>query len=218
MKRLLVLSICGLVLCCAAPVLAWGPGAHGAISNRILEDAAIAYEVGYWGLSNSSISSEAYWGDVNMPSSLHDGQWSNMATESAFGFWLAQPVNNTYAGWLMHNIGDVSVPACHSPANEVYCDHWFENLFESQCEAYSTPGWPDPVYYYANWWEYNNYNEYHHQEIRYQAQRFKDHNNSHWSCKYWPHICQTDWIDPDCRRAAFRLGWNVFWWFLAYHS
>jgi len=220
MKKLLLLGGCGLMLCISAQAWAWGPGAHRAIANRIMEDSYISNEIDLLGYSKSNIASEAAWGDVNMPSSVHHGagQYYNLKTEAALNAsWMTWPINETYAGWILHNIADVCVPSCHSPAGEIYCASWAENEFEAQGEAYSTPGWPSPAYYIANWWDYDIYTEYHHQEILGLAQHFKNHNKSHWSCKYF-HVCQTDWIDPDCRRAAFKLGWNTFWWYLAYHS
>jgi hypothetical protein len=46
---------------------------------------------------------------------------------------------------------------------------------------------------------------------------FKSHNTSYWPCKIFC-VCMTDWIDPNCRRAAMKNAWWTFWWFMAYHS
>ncbi len=216
MKKLILCLM--VILSCNVMVYGWGPGAHGALADRIMEDADITYEIDAWGLSKSSISSEAYWGDVNMPSEIHSGQWTNTSSLANFeAFWMAQPLTNQYAGWLMHNIEDTAVPSGHCPACNWYNRQCMEAQFEAQGETYGTPAWPSPAYYSVdpNYYDPNIngfYNDMYNLTIS-----FKNHNSSYWPCKYFC-SCMTDWIDPNCRRAAMKNAWWTFWWFMAYHS
>jgi len=204
------------VLSCNLMVYGWGPNGHGNIANRILEDADITYEISRLGLSESTISNEAAWGDINMPADMHNGQWDRTSSLANFtSYWLAQTCNNQNAGWLLHNIEDTSVPTGHCPACYWYNRSCMEQQFEAQGETYSTPAWPDPPYYAftSNYYDPNIngfYNNMYSLTIS-----FKNHNSSYWPCKYFC-VCQTDWIDPDCRRAAMKNAWWTFWWFFAY--
>ncbi|NLE29084.1 MAG: hypothetical protein GX629_05390 [Phycisphaerae bacterium] len=212
------LLLCGLVLLvwACSPTFAYGPISHGNIVDRMMEDPDISYAVSLRGLSGSTISSEAALGDLYMPSNIHSNQWNNIRLVANLNAsWMTWPLNNTYAGWLMHNIGDTSVPAVHSPANTWYTTGWAEALFEAQSEFYGMPGWPNPHYYTSNR-DYNGYTVYFYNEMNSLANSFKSHNESYWPCKYF-HVCQTDWIDDDCKRAALKLSWNVFYYYLINH-
>lgn len=207
-----------LVLSCSVAAYGWGPLAHGAIADRIMEDADITYQITRWGLSKSSISNEAALADLNMPNGgpMHNAQWSDTSSLANFtATWMTsgRAPSNQMAGFLLHNIADTAVPACHGPAGAWYCRSCMENQLEAQGEVYSTPGWPNPRSYAART-DYNGniggfYNNMYSLTIA-----FKNHNSSYWPCKYFC-VCQTDWIDPDCRRAAMKNAYVTFWWYLA---
>jgi|WetSurMetagenome_2_1015567.scaffolds.fasta_scaffold275796_2 hypothetical protein len=214
MKKLILCLM--VILSCNILVYGWGPGAHGALANRIMEDSDITYEISAWGLSKSSISTEASIADVTMPDQYKGwGQFDSLEHFNAN--WMPRPVTNQMCGFLMHNIEDSSVPTCHCPACNWYCKSCMENQFEAQGEAYSTPAWPSPAYYAfeGNYFDPNTtgfYNDVHNLTLS-----FKSHNESYFACKYFC-TCMTDWIDPNCRRASMKLAWWTFWWFMAYHS
>ncbi len=214
MKKVFVLSL--LILCLSVGVsYGWGPGAHGSISTRMLENADISYYVGYRGLNASSIASASQSEPPNQ------SYYSFNTGTALYGYWMANPLDNTWAGRLCHAIDDSSVPTCHSPANAVWCSSCAETYFEVQGEAYSTPAWPSP--YYADRYTpgYDAYCTAFYNEMvtggSSIVQRFRSHHNSYWACRYFC-SCMTDWIDPDCRRASLKLGWEVLWWYLAYHT
>ncbi len=210
MKKVL---LCALILCLSVGVsYGWGPIAHGNITSRLLENADISYLVGYRGLSSSSIVSASQSEPPNQ------SYWSLNTTTALNGYWMANPLDNTWAGRLAHTIADSSVPTCHSPANVIWCSSCAETYFEVQGEAYGTPSWPAP--YYSDRFSpgYDTYcTAFYNEMIGSIVPRFKSHHNSYWACKYLC-SCMTDWIDPDCRRASLKLGWEVMWWYLNYHS
>jgi len=213
MRKVSILSL--LVLCLATTAsYAWGPLSHNSITSRLVENADIAYMISYRGLSASSITTESMLEPPNQ------SYWSLNTTVALTGYWFAKPLDNTWAGRICHTIGDCSVPTCHSPANAIWCSDCAETYFEVQGEAYSTPAWPAP--YYSDRFNpgYDAYCTAFYNEMvtgtSSIVQRFRSHHNKTWYCKYLC-SCMTDWIDPDCRRASLKLGWEVFWWYLSYH-
>jgi len=216
MRTILVCAL-GVALLCVAPAYAWGPIAHGGIADRMMQDGDIDYALGLWGFSKSNISSSASTGDIWMPDWMHSGQWNNVRTQSQLNAsWMAWTINEDYCGGMMHNLGDVSGPTCHCPACDVWCSSGCAELyFEAQGEAYGIPAWPAP--YAVDWTNYDGYCAAFYSDQIYWTNRFKDHHNKTWYCKYLC-ICQTDWIDPYCKENSLQLGWEVFFWYLWYHS
>jgi hypothetical protein len=206
-----------LVSAMSAPVLAWGPVSHGDIASRILEDPDIAWCVSYYGLNTTTVIAQAAAGDLNEPAAWHQTKWGDirsLAEMNASWMTSSRPVNNDNLGFLLHNIADAAVPVDHCPACDVYSGaSWAENMFEYQGNAYGTPAWPSPPYYTSDWTNYDGYVAYHVTNMHNLATTFKNHNESYWPCKYL-HACMTDWIDPDCRRAAFKLGWETAYWYM----
>jgi hypothetical protein len=179
-----------------------------------MEDADITYQIDRWGLSKTSIGDEAYSADLNMPSAMHNAQWSDISSLANFNAtWMTRPITNQYAGWLMHNVGDTAVPSGHCPACNWYNRQCMEAQFEVQGETYGTPGWPNPPCYTSRS-DYNGNITGFYNNVYSLTISFKNHNQSYWPCKYFC-TCMTDWIDPDCRRAAFKSGYVTFWWYLA---
>jgi hypothetical protein len=207
------------VLVCVmhAPVFAWGPVSHTDLAYRIMEDADINSEITWYGLNKDSVALAAGSADLTEPAVWHQNKWGDInSLDHMNASWMtsSRPVTNDNCGFLIHNVCDCAVPVDHCPACDVYSGaSWAEDMFEYQGNGYSTPAWPSPAYYYANWWEYDNYVGYHINNMHSLAQTFKTHNETYWPCKYL-HVCMTDWIDPDCRRAAMKFAWNVVWWYM----
>jgi hypothetical protein len=213
MKKVL---LCVLIVCLSVGVsYGWGPGAHGSIASRMLEQPDIAYLVSYRGLSAASIASSAQSEPPNQ------SYYSLNTLANLNAYWMVNPLDNTWAGYLVHAITDSSVPTCHSPANSIWCSSCAETYFEVNGEAYSTPAWPSPYYGDRLTPGYDTYCTAFYNEMCSGSgsivNRFRSHHNSYWACRYFC-ACMTDWIDPDCRRASLKLGWEVLWWYLNYHS
>jgi hypothetical protein len=213
MKKILFCVM--VVLSCNMMVFGWGPNGHLNIANRMLEDPGIAYEVSRLGLSSSTIANEASIADVTMPNSapIHQNQWTEISSEANFVAWQNRPATNQYTGWLIHNIADTAVPSGHCPACTWYNRQCMEAQFESQGETYGTPAWPNPRYY--DWSSYNgNINGFYNNMYNL-TQSFKSHNQNYMACRVFC-VCMTDWIDPDCRRAALKNGYITVWCFLSW--
>jgi hypothetical protein len=213
MKKLVLFGVMFCLLFgLAVPVFAWGPTAHKGIANRLMEDPDIQYEIKARQLRSKKIANAAA---PEPPSGIHHPGWGNIGTEAALnGTWMQWPINDTYCGYLLHVIADCAVPVCHSPASEVWCHDLAEANFEVQGEGYGIPSWPAP--YGVSKTDYDGYCAAFHSDAIYWAGRYHDHWYSYWVCQTFG-TCQTDWIDPYCKENALQLGWEVFWWYLAYH-
>jgi len=209
MKKVLVFTLLSCVL--VGTAFGYGPLSHSSITSRMLENADLAYLVSYRGLNASTIASNS------MSEPPNQSYWSLNTTANLDAYWMANPLDNTWAGRLAHTIADCGVPTCHSPANQVWCSDCAETYYEVQAEAYSTPAWPAPYYPDRFSPGYDTYCTAFYNEMISLTNSFKSHHKNYWACKYLC-SCQTDWIDPNCRRASLKLGWEVFYWYLAYHS
>jgi len=206
---------CTLIVCLAVGMsYGWGGPSHGSIANRMIENADINYALSARGLSPSTIASNS---QSEPPDAVHHPGWERLNTQANLNaYWMVNSLDNTWAGYLMHIVCDCGVPVSHSPASEIWSSDCAETYFEAQAVAYGTPAWPAPYYSSRTSPGYDTYVEAFRQDQRYWAQRFKDHHNKKWNCKYLC-ACQTDWIDPYCRENALQLGWEVLWWYGNYH-
>jgi hypothetical protein len=109
---------------------------HATIAENILNHPSIAPYLAHFRLNKGEIISKAriepqcYFG--SHPS------WANFKGQTPS--YLSWPVSNQTIGAILHAAGDSGVAACHSPANEVWCNNTAENLLEANAELYAVPG------------------------------------------------------------------------------
>lgn len=132
--------------------LGWGPGIHQELAARFYEAPLIAGFAAEFGTDVSAVVSGA--DDLDFASSdhkskYHDGQWT-MVVNREYVRYAASPSDwydldeTTRLKYMMHNLGDVSVPIGHSPANSVpgaESGQVKEAFFEAQADvgSYGSP-------------------------------------------------------------------------------
>jgi hypothetical protein len=125
----LAVVACMLVLCGPATVLAWGPSIHDALAAKFYQNADVLDLANKFGTNVSDVTGGA--GDLDTAGSpdhgnYHSGQWDMVqyrqyayASNWASNRWYDSGHGTaTLIKYMLHNLGDVSVPIGHSPANQ----------------------------------------------------------------------------------------------------
>lgn len=121
---------------------AWGTGGcaslplkvHAAMAGNVLDHPSIQPYLSRLGLNRIEIIAKAkiepqcYFG-------LHPS-WRDFVNQS----YLSWPLTNQTIGAILHVAGDSGVAACHSPANEVWCNNTAESELEANAELHEVAG------------------------------------------------------------------------------
>ena len=112
----------------------WAGNTHSLLCQRNFDLPVVSQFLG--GINQSAI--ENYTSEPSQTS--HDVQWDNLiqgrkylSTSGACsnGFWLWGLDETTRLKYLMHHLGDVSVPSHHRPAAYAYDSLWAEGISEA---------------------------------------------------------------------------------------
>jgi len=141
-KRVSTMGGIGLLLGGISLAYAWNTGecmvrpfkVHAKIAENVLDHPSIKPWLVRLGLNRNEIVSKAriepqcYFG-------VHPS-WTDFMNQS----FLSWPLTNQTIGAILHVAGDSGVAACHSPANEVWCNNTAEKTLEENAELYDVPG------------------------------------------------------------------------------
>jgi hypothetical protein len=137
-KRVSAIGVVGLLLWGISFAYAWDTGGctalplrvHARIAENVLDHPSIRPYLVRLGLNRNEIVSKA-----RVESQCYFGShptWADFLNQS----FLSWPLTNQTIGAILHAAGDSGVAACHSPANEVWCNNAAENILEKNAELY----------------------------------------------------------------------------------
>ena len=155
--RIYFCVVLGLLLVCANHALGWGPGKHVDLAGQYYADPLIAGFAAEFGTDVMAVVNGAddldFVGDPHH-AIYHAGQWL-MSLNREYVYTPASPTDwfdldeTTRLKYMMHNLGDTSVPLGHSPAREIDDNDIKEGLFELTAEGSTYGSLSTPATWYT---------------------------------------------------------------------
>ena len=140
----------GILCSTVSMVQAWSFATHTALAKKIFENSAIQYSADKRGLNIIQLIDRAdvepqSSNEVGKEAQPHFGKFETYALLQQNLF--SRPLSVVWAGYLIHEVGDASMPSNHAPALEVCKADAAENYLEARASTFSMVGWPSPAYY-----------------------------------------------------------------------